>query len=116
MTFPRSQMTTRAHERSYADPIVVSKGERVRIVKEDLWQGRHLWLWCVASNGSEGWSPASILIVSNGEAIVQQDYNAIELSVAADEEVMILREESGWRWVQNQLGDEGWIPLSCFSE
>ena len=60
------------HTASYADPIRVTKGERVRLTgREELWDG-HLWLWAVAEDGRGGWMPDS-LIAGNGDRIPADD-------------------------------------------
>ena len=40
-----------------------------------------------------------------------QDYEATELNVSTGEELKIEKEESGWVWVSNKEGKQGWVPL-----
>jgi len=105
-----------SHTASYADPIRVAKGERVRLTgREELWDG-HLWLWAVAEDGREGWVPDSLIAGTGDRAIASRDYSAVELTVSAAETVDVVRETHGWAWCRNRNGSEGWVPLAHLSE
>lgn len=104
------------HTASYADPIRVANGARVRLTgREELWDG-HLWLWAVAEDGRQGWVPDSLIDTSGDGAIASRDYSAIELTVAAGETVELVRETHGWAWCRNRTGAEGWVPLANLSD
>ena len=105
-----------SHSASYADPIRVAKGARVRLTgREERWDG-HLWLWAVADDGRQGWVPDSLIDRSGGGAIALRDYSAMELTVAAAETVEVVRETHGWAWCRDPNGSEGWVPISNLSK
>jgi len=107
---------SRSHTASYADPIRVAKGERVRLTgREELWDG-DLWLWAVADDGKEGWMPDSLVATTSDGTFAAQNYSAIELTVSATETVDVLRETHGWAWCRNRSGSEGWVPLKNLSK
>ena len=102
-----------AHQRSYDDPLVLVAGEHVEITKQDVWDDKYLWLWCIGATGKEGWTPAAFLDVQDNDAIARCDYNALELTVAVGEELTLLQGESGWYWAEKQNGEQGWVPVNC---
>jgi hypothetical protein len=107
-------MKARVHlgyTRQYAAPIVLRAGEKVRITRQDLWEERYLWLWCVGERG-EGWVPDAFLEVSGDEATALRDYDAVELSADTGETLTILETVNGWHWAMNQHHQQGWIPVS----
>ncbi len=116
MSQKQTTQVINAHERSYDDPIRLTAGERVRITKQDMWDNDSLWLWCIADSGKEGWVPANFIERNGENGVVQYDYNAIELTVVVGENLTIFNEESGWYWVANQQGEEGWVPIICCQE
>ena len=40
-------------------------------------------------------------------------YDTTELATTAGEELTLIRQDtpSGWAWVRNRAGQEGWVPL-----
>ncbi|HEY7098052.1 MAG TPA: SH3 domain-containing protein [Terriglobales bacterium] len=70
------------------------------------------WKWCRAADGSEGWLPTELLIGSDVEAVVAQNYIVHELAVQAGETVEVEEERHKWLLVQNARGERGWIPAS----
>ena len=100
-----------AWEVVYADPIRFSKGEQVTITeKRDLWEGIHLWVWCIDAEGREGWVPAPVIEIEGDSAVAKRDYNALELPVEAGEMLEVLETLNGWCWCRTQTGKEGWVP------
>jgi hypothetical protein len=110
-------MKARVHlgyTRQYAAPIAARAGETVRITKDDLWEGRWRWLWCVGERG-EGWVPDAFVEVSGDEGVMLRDYDAVELSADTGEILTILETVNGWHWAVNQHRQQGWIPASHVS-
>ncbi len=98
------------HQASYPDPISVQAGEELYVSgKEDNWRG-WIWLWCENSAGKSGWVPRGYVERRDEKHVARYDYDAIELSVRAGEEVTLEKEESGWFWCVNQAGKSGWVP------
>ncbi len=108
---------TKAHTRSYDDPIMLRAGDVVQVTKRDMFDGAYLWLWCLGGDGKEGWVPAAFLDVDADEkaARARRDYSALELTVAEGEVVTVVECESGWCWVKNARGDAGWVPASTLA-
>jgi hypothetical protein len=84
----------------------IVQGER----RETEYEG---WLWCQNSDGVNAWVPETYLekTQDSGQFRFLKDYNSRELRVNEGQEVLMLYEDSGWAWVRNTLGEEGWIPL-----
>jgi uncharacterized protein YgiM (DUF1202 family) len=97
------------HQGSDNHPLIIKKGEILRYErKETEWEG---WIWCMDNSGKGGWVPEAYLNLQETHCEVLQDYNAIELTVNIGEEFIIEKEESGWFWVRDEGGREGWIPI-----
>ena len=99
------------HKSEFHVPLVARKGEIVEgQEKETEWEG---WLFCRHSSGTNGWVPKSYLeeTSESGQFQFLRDYNARELTIDRNQEVMLLEEESSWAWVRTPLGEEGWIPM-----
>ncbi len=108
-----SQRTTKPHRATYTDPLTAKAGERLSVEeRESEWPG---WVWATAPSGQSGWVPRAYLTPLEGAAILQRDYSAQELTVAAGIDVVVLRAESGWVWVRDPEGCEGWIPANVLS-
>jgi hypothetical protein len=112
-----TRIVTRAHKRSYDNPFLLSPGDQVLILKRDLWDDRHEWLWCRNDRGQEGWVPVAYLDIQDSTgstALAREEYSALELSVSEGEVITTLIEEGGWYWSQNSAGSSGWVPVTCF--
>jgi len=97
------------HQASDLEPLIITRGEILSYeIKETDWIG---WVWCINKNGKAGWVPETYLKVQKDNCEVLQDYNAIELTANIGEELVMKKEESGWFWVINDQGKEGWIPI-----
>ena len=57
-----------------------------------------------------GWVPESYLEIFETNCKAVQDYDATELTVKIGEEFLIEKEESGWFWLNDEKGKEGWVP------
>ena len=104
-----------AYQTPYLEPIELEAGEIVRLGgRDEEYPG---WIWTKAKSGREGWAPASIFEAdaSAESAIVLENYSARELDTSEGEELVVRRELSGWYWVLNSGGNEGWVPKNTVS-
>jgi hypothetical protein len=92
------------------NPLVTSAGQELKIVrmKDEEWQG---WVLCENHEGTQGWVPENILKIVKDTGVVQEKYEARELSAIEGEIVRIEKLESGWAWVTNMTNDSGWVPM-----
>lgn len=90
-------------------PVCLKAGELVELGNEDkVWTG---WVWVSNAEGRGTYVPVSSLErISEGEAKVVVEFQAVDLSLEKGEEVTALREVCGWFWCRNASGDEGWVP------
>ena len=103
----RGRVTT-DYQRAYPDPIVMTKGEELKVGQEDVeWIG---WVWCTSLSGKSGWVPKNYIKQEGDRGVALVDYNASELSVHAGDELNVHKEESGWVWSTNASGESGWVP------
>ena len=60
-----------------------------------------------------GWVPRRCLDTSSDPAVVLVGYDTTELAITAGEELALVERDnpSGWAWVRNAAGREGWVPL-----
>lgn len=107
-------------EKSYPDPIILQKEDIVTIdfSIKDTTPGWDNWVWCISANGQTGWVPAQILKIVNTttedqkEALVLEDYSAIELTVEKGEILIGTNVLNGWVWCRRpNEAVEGWVPL-----
>ena len=109
----RSGRVIKGHTRTYDNPMQVKQGEVTRVTKREFWNDRYPWVWCVTTNGKEGWMPESFVEVIGEQGIALRDYNAIELTVTIGDNLTIIDEANGWYWVQSVRRAYGWVPLEC---
>ena len=102
----------KAHKPEVLIPFRAEKGELVLgEERPTLWEG---WLYCTNFAGIKGWVPRNYLVKvvgKLGEYQFIRSYNAIEITAFEGESVEFKESESGWAWVINKNGEEGWIPL-----
>lgn len=108
----RRGVVTKAHQRSYDDPITLKKGDEVRITKRELWDDEYPWVWAINAEGKEGWVPETFIQGDEEQGLAKYDYNALEITVEEGETVDILEETNGWYWVTNATGNSGWVPIT----
>jgi hypothetical protein len=97
----------------YTDPIRASAGRRVTIIRHD--DEYPAWVWCMGTDGKEGWVPLAFLRVCLSEAVLLRDYDAAELSARAGEEVLAGEDLGGWTLVTDDAQRTGWIPSRCLT-
>ena len=114
MSNGRQRRVTKAHERSYADPITLAAGDGVTITQRELWDGVHVWLWCIGPTGKAGWVPERYLQVDGEQGQAVREYSAWELTVSEGQTLTVLDEDGGWAGCEAASGERGWVPVSCF--
>ena len=102
-----------AYESPFPDPLEAKAGARLSFERRETeWAG---WVWCTDSSGKTGWVPETWLILDEEFCVLQRDYVASELSVAAGELIVADFSESGWVFGSTASGEQGWIPLNHLS-
>jgi len=90
-------------------PVCLRAGETVDLGLEDkVWAG---WVWASNQEGRGTYVPVTSLERKGGDqAVVTEEFQAVDLSLGQGEEVTALREVCGWFWCRNAAGAEGWVP------
>ena len=99
------------YQAPYPDPIQANAGDEVKVDFEketDI----DRWVWCTNHAGKSGWVPKSCIEINGNQGKMLQNYNAIELTIHFDEQLTVHNQESGFYWVSNQAGQQGWIPCA----
>ncbi len=99
------------YQAPYADPIQVNEGDEIsldRNKKTDLVG----WVWGTDQAGKSGWVPEAYLERHGDTGILRCDYDAIELTIHVAEILTFHKAESGFFWVTDQVGRQGWVPAS----
>jgi hypothetical protein len=99
----------KAHEIPGRLPIQVAVGQSVQVGSQDTtWPA---FVFVTTDNGS-GWVPARHIDAGSGPAVMLVPYDTTELATAVGEllTVLVIDNPSGWTWVRNALGGEGWVP------
>lgn len=95
----------------YPDPIQANAGDEVSV---DINKKTEIsgWVWCMNHAGKSGWVPKTYIEINGNQGKMLQHYNAIELTIQAGDILKVYKEESGFYWVGNQAGQQGWIPCA----
>jgi hypothetical protein len=90
-------------------PVCLKIGETVELGNEDkVWSG---WVWAANAEGRGTYVPVTSLErTGEAQAVVVEEFQAVDLSLKKGEEVTALREVCGWFWCRNAAGAEGWVP------
>jgi hypothetical protein len=109
------------YQAEFSDPIAVEAGEMFAVsIRTSAWENNPawIWVWCTDQREKSGWVPKNIIqMEADGQTgSIPVAYNAIELTVAAGQELTIEQEESGWYWCSDQQGTHGWVPISHLIE
>jgi SH3-like domain-containing protein len=99
----------RAHEIPSRPAIRVAAGQRVEVGDRDTTWPAFVF---VTADGGSGWVPARYVDVGSRPAVMLAAYDTAELSTTAGELLTVLAVDdlSGWTWVRNARGREGWVP------
>lgn len=102
----------RAYARPYDDPIRVEAGA---VVTPDESRITDLigWVWCREAGGRSGWVPETWIDRSSDPWRMARDFNALELTVAPGDCLVVHFSESGFLWVTAETGETGWVPDGC---
>jgi len=98
-----------AHQRSYESPIAGNKDDALtHSRREDDEPG---WKWCKHGiTGLSGWVPEAFIDLHGSQAILNRDYNALELSVPIGESLTVTQSVAGWSHCIRADGAAGWVP------
>ncbi len=109
MTIRLMVRVTRPYTSAYPEPLVLAKGASVSVTpRECEWPG---WAWSRTEDDREGWIPQEYLEQSSGgKYILNCDYDATELTVAAGQSLEVIRQVAGWLWCRCDDGQQGWVP------
>jgi SH3-like domain-containing protein len=97
-----------AYTAQYSDPIAFRHGDPIEVQRADAEFTE--WVWCRGPNGKAGWVHRGFLSQSSGVAVAVSDYSAKELTVAAGEQVRVIRVLDGWAFVELDGSEVGWVP------
>jgi SH3 domain len=101
---------TTSHTIPQRPPIHVSPGQQVQAGQRDTdWPA---FVFITTDDGA-GWVPERHPDTSADPAVVVTAYDTTELATTAGEELTVITRDdsSGWAWVRNTAGQEGWVPL-----
>lgn len=106
--------TVSAHVIPDRPPISVAAGERVEVGERDTtWPA---FAFVTTTGGGAGWVPARHIALDagpgTGSGVMLEAYDTTELATVADEVLTVVATDdlSGWSWVRNAAGLEGWVP------
>jgi hypothetical protein len=106
----RRPRATAVHTIPERPPIQVTPGQQVQAGQRDTdWPA---FVFITTDDGA-GWVPERHLDTSSDPAVVITGYDTTELATTAGEELTLINQDdpSGWAWVRNAAGREGWVPL-----
>jgi len=96
----------------YPDSIIFKKGEIVKPGKEYTdnpnWKN---WIWCEGQSNNKAWVPKQYISIENKKCIFKEEYDALEISVLAGEELLIYEEINGFVKAEKANGEIGWVPF-----
>ena len=99
------------YERPFEDPISVRAGDAVRLDEEESRSTDIVgWVWCSGPDGREGWTPQAWLERRGDGWAIRRDFSALELNVEPGDRFRAHFGESGFLFVENAHGEEGWVP------
>lgn len=98
----------------YPDPILFQKGDIVEVgrefTEEPDWRN---WVWCEALDNRKAWAPEQYLEINENKGKFTRVYNAMELSIAAGEELYVHEIVNGFGMAEKSNGRRGWVPMKC---
>lgn len=103
----------RDYRTQYHDPVRFVRGDAVQAAQRDTeWPE---FLWATDAGGRSGWVHQDYLDGDRGKVSAVRDYSARELDAAAGEAVRLIEQAGGWWWVENERGEQGWLPARDLS-
>ena len=96
----------------HKEPLVLEKGEIIRIEREDNEYKGFAW---GERGGKYGWVPFEIIeLIDDNRGRVKEDYSSRELELSIGDELKGSKKISGWILAERiGSGEVGWVPLSC---
>lgn len=95
---------TANHRPRYRTPIAISAGEKVTLGIRDVdWPE---FIWATDARGRSGWVHQGCL----KDDVAIRNYDARELEANTGDQVRLVELAGGWWWVENQIGEFGWLP------
>ena len=101
---------TATHTIPQRPPVRVTPGQQVQVGDRDTdWPA---FVFITTDDGA-GWVPERYLDTSSDPAVIVTGYDTTELATSPGEELTLISTDdlSGWAWVRNAAGREGWVPL-----
>jgi uncharacterized protein YgiM (DUF1202 family) len=98
------------YQAPFPDPIRVKAGDVVNIDPEKKTDITG-WVWCTSLSGRSGWVPAVYVDRRDNIGRLRCDYDAIELTIRVGELLTVHKMESGFYWVTDRNGRQGWVPM-----
>lgn len=103
----------RDYRSQYHDPVRFARGETVTLGARDTqWPE---FLWATDAGGRSGWVHQDFVAGDSGEVLAARDYSARELDADEGARVRLLERAGGWWWVENERGEQGWLPENDLS-
>jgi uncharacterized protein YgiM (DUF1202 family) len=99
------------YQAPYSDPIRVKEGDEISLDRNKVTELAG-WVWGTDHAGKSGWVPEAYIEPHGDTGIMRCDYNAIELTIHVGEILTFHEAESGFYWVTDQSGRQGWVPAS----
>jgi hypothetical protein len=99
----------KAHQVPARAPIRVAAGQRVRVGERDTtWPAFVL----VSTEDGSGWVPTRHIDRTAEQPVMLASYDTTELATTAGQVLAVLESDdpSGWTWVANSTGRQGWVP------
>lgn len=111
---PPRYRVTRVYKTPYPEHLIFNKGEWVEIgpeFKDDPeWKD---WIWCKSMDKVEAWVPKQFIEVENQRAKMKRDYDARELSISPEDQLLVYEIINGFGLAENRSGERGWVPMKC---
>jgi len=99
----------KAHHIPQRPSIQVAAGQRLRVGELDTTWPAFIF---VTTEDGQGWVPARYVDTSSSPPVMVAPYDTTELPTSVGEVLTVLIRDdlSGWTWVRNAAGQEGWVP------
>lgn len=111
----RTWTVVERYERSRENPVRGEAGDELQVGRSDDWSG-HEWRWCTDGRGRRGWVADEALDVRGERGVLRRDFDAVELTVSAGDQVFGSEIVAGWLWATDADGESGWLPLEVVEE
>lgn len=114
VTPPATYRVIQEYRSPYPEHLIFAEGESVVLgeqFKDDpQWKD---WVWCVSENHVAAWVPKQFIEVENQRAKMKRDYDARELSISPEDQLLVYEIINGFGLAENRSGERGWVPMKC---